>query len=285
MWLPAIIALILLVPAYGLQGIAYPIEVRFQLDSVLSSYIAEWNHATLELENRSKRSIRCVPRVVVTKAGKILARTKLPRTRVWTISPGERLRLRGNEIWGELVFPDDPRHLDPRWKALSDTGTLTICIHVTDSMGVEHFTAPVCVERYVFSYQLPIPLAPVLSDTLRAMQRKQVTARFQWMPVLPPRPGTCYIVRCYALPDSLNIAEAVRGQSPLVERRICNATSLEWHTQHLPRGRYVWTIRAVDAQSELPIATSDGYSLPAVFTVAPPSRAPRPVHHHHRRKQ
>jgi hypothetical protein len=281
----AIIVLILCMRAYGQHGIVYPLDVRLQLDSVLSSYIAEWQQATLELENRSERTIRCIPRVVVTKAGKILARTRLPRTRVWKLSPGERLHLRGGEIWGELLFPDDPRHLDPRWKALGDTGTITVCIHVTDSVGVEHFTAPVCVERHVLAYQLPIPLAPVLSDTFRVTRRTRTTVYFHWMPVLPVRPGTCYIMRCFALPDSLTIAEAVRVQSPLVERRVCNATTLQWHPHHLPEGRYVWTIRAVDEQSELPLATSDGYSLPAVFTVAPPSRAPRPVHHHHRRKQ
>jgi len=285
MWRYGIIAAYLAVLACAQQAAEYPIEAYVQLDTLLPSTIAEWTGAKLVLVNRSERTIHCIPRVIITKEGRLLARTKVPRTHAWNLVPGGQLLLHGAQLWEGLVFPDDPRHLDQRWLPLGDTGIVTICIHITDSLGIEHFAAPLCIERRIFHYHLPLPLSPVISDTLRWGRSARHVVHFQWMPVLPWRPATCYIVRCYPLPDTLSIAEAVRVQQPLLEQRVCNTTTLQWRRPNLPFGRYVWTVRAIDEHTELPIATSDGYSLPATFYVDAKSVSRRPVSHSQRRKR
>ncbi len=285
MWRYGIVAAYLAVSMCAQQAVEYPIEAYVQLDTLLPSTIAEWTAAKLVLVNRSERTIHCIPRVIITKEGRLLARTKVPLSHAWNLVAGAQLHLDGAQLWEGLVFPDNPRHLDRRWLPLSDTGIVNICIHITDSLGIEHFAAPLCIERRIFHYHLPIPLSPVISDTLRLGRSARRDVHFQWMPVLPWRPATCYIVRCYPLPDTLSIAEAVRVQQPLLEQRVCNTTTLQWHPPQLPFGRYVWAVRAIDEHTELPIATSDGYSIPATFYVDDKSALRRPASHSQQRKR
>lgn len=280
-WCLLLVGMCSFLRAHG-QVVEYPIRAELQMDSVQSSYIAEWQQATLVLTNQSPRAVRCTPRAVVTKNGQILARTKLPRSDQWVLAPGESVRLRGASIFGRLILAPDPAHHVGLWQALPDTGMVSLCIHVTDSMGIEHFATPLCRTLTVFAYRLPIPLGPNPSDTLVA--RHPVTVRFSWLPVQPQHSGTCYVVRCFRLPDTLAIAEAVRIQAPLFEQRVCNRTELRWRPHALAPGRYVWSVQALDHERDAPIGSSDGYSLSVPFSVAAPPKVQRSNHHRHRRR-
>ncbi|MCX7929109.1 MAG: hypothetical protein N2663_00065 [Chlorobi bacterium] len=242
-----------------------PLHAQFRMASLAPCYVAEWHHAEVIIENRSERSLLVAPRALITKNGRLLMRTKLPHRRCWTIAPGQQLRLAGPEIFGTLISSDGIIGAAAPWQATPDTGQLSVCIHLTDSLGTEILAEPLCQTVTLYNYSLPIPLAPVTSDTLPTARMR--TVRFVWMPVLPQRKGTCYQVRCFALPDSLGVAEAVRVQQPLLDQRCCDCTELRWHIERLQPGRYVWSVQAFDRDNLLPIGSTDGYSLTATFTV------------------
>jgi hypothetical protein len=263
------------------QAVDFPIRAELVADSVVSSYVAEWERIELVLTNQSNRTIRCTPRAVFTKNGQLLARTSVPRTELWQLAPGERVRLHGATIMGKLVTTHAPAHSSSAWQVLPDTGTISLCVHITDSLGIEHFAAPLCRTLSVFAYSLPIPLGPNPSDTFRL--RRQSAIRFVWIPVLPRRSRTCYVVRCYRLPDSLIIAEAVRVQAPLVETRVCDTNELRWQAGLLSPGRYVWSLQALDRSTHMPIGSSDGYSIALPFHVAS-NPATRKMHHRRQRR-
>ncbi|MCS7000150.1 MAG: hypothetical protein NZ481_04655 [Candidatus Kapabacteria bacterium] len=264
----------------------YPLSAAVFCDSLLSSYAAEWQTLTVTLVNHTDRAVRCAPRVTITKDGRILARTKIPADSLWTIPSQGTLEIGKDYLLERLSLMPDSRHQHPRWLPLADSGALTLCIHITDSLGIEYFAMPVCRTVRVFSYQLPILLGPNANDTLLLLSRK-ARVRFCWIPVLPQRRGTCYVVRCFALPDSLSIAEAVRVQTPLVERRVCDTAEFVWQPRmRLASGHYVWTVQALDHRTELPIGSSDGYSIPLTFVMhhLPKNvRAGRWVYHSKRR--
>lgn len=249
------------------------------MDSVQSNYVGEWRSVTLVLTNQSKRPIRCTPRAIITKDGQLCARTKVPRHQLWLLGPGEHRQIRGTDIFGSLIITENAAHITPAWQALPDTGMLTLCIHVTDSMGIEHFAAPLCRTLSVFAWRLPLPIAPTPTDTVVLQHRTMIG--FAWLPVYPARPGTCYIVRCHRLPDTLTIAEAVRIQQPLLEQRVCNGTQLRWQAKGLSPGTYVWSVQALDQLTELPIGSSDGYSITVPFTIR--AALPNNSKHHRRR--
>jgi hypothetical protein len=270
--------------AAAAQQVIYPLQSELRCDSVLSNYVAEWQAVRVDISNRSDRTIRFALRAVITKDGRILARTKLPREHMATVAPGETVRLEGAEVFGKLILTGDVHRSDPAWQALADTGIVSLCIAVTDSMGIEHFAEPACRVLRTFSYTVPVPLAPVGDNTVVVSDRKS-SVRLAWLPVQPHRRGTCYVVRCFRLPDTLAVAEAIRLQPPLVEQRICDADAFLWHARRLDVGRYVWTVQALDLHSSLPIGSSDGYGPAATFSVTIPAAAHRSQRIGNRRNQ
>lgn len=262
----------------------YPLYYHFQCDSVLSVYVSEWRSVFVEVTNQSDQLVRVVPRAVFSKEGRLLARTAIPHQQLWTLVPGGTVRIDGAALFGQLVGQADPLGSHRHWQPLSDTGMITFCIHLTDSMGIEYLALPQCRTIRVVRYQLPVPLWPIGDEQLVLQRGRRASIRFAWMPILPLRSRTCYILRCFPLPDSLSNAEAVRIQSPLFEQRVCDTAHYVWkRTSRLQPGRYIWTVQALDQTSDLPIGSSDGYSVPATFIVTMPQLHSVPSHHWRRK--
>lgn len=262
----------------------YPLHYHLECDSVLSAYVSEWRSVFIEVTNQSDRVVRFISRAVLSKEGRLLARTVIPRPQLWMLAPGETVRIDGEALFGQLVGQPDPLGSHRRWQPLSDTGMITFCIHLTDSMGIEYLAVPQCRTIRVRRYQLPVPLWPIGDEQLVLQRGRHASTRFVWMPILPWRTGTCYILRCFPFPDSLSSAEAVRIQPPVFEQRVCDTAHYVWkRASRLQAGRYVWTVQALDQTTGLPIGNSDGYSVPATFIVAPPLLHSIPAHHRRRK--
>ncbi len=129
----------------------------------------------------------------------------------------------------------------------------------------------------IFSYQLPTLVVPADGQELDIHKAKSVIT-FRWTPVTADASVVKYRIQIWRVLPNQTPMQTMRSTPPIEDRLVRGTTQFIWRPQLnmidddvVETNQFIWAIQTLD-EMDLPVETTDpsmnGYSEPAVFTVA-----------------
>ncbi len=241
-------------------SLAQPLVSHLEVDSVLSSYIKEWNRdnsVRLVVENRSDSTQVFFTESSILYEGKALASAPIVIGKAHSIAPRKSLTIASEEIFPVLKMRyADKQHLDKREGMITRSGDVTICVNLFDSTGLKGMSAANCVHRYVEQYYQSALKEPVKGDTLRNAS----TVHFRWTAVRPSPKVCFYRLKIFDMGNETYLNQVVRTSEALLDTSLREQLSFDWKVADSLRHRHiVWQIRSSDGDVTT-YGGTDGYS-------------------------
>lgn len=202
--------------------------------------------------------------------GTTLGSSDIANSDVFTLNPG------ANFFNGEDVFQQFLRGrvtVDTANKSLQElffagqwpSGVYEWCIEIQHATTRVELLPNKCVRRFVTAYQVPILLTPREGQVLN----NPGTVLFRWTPITPAyKEGIVYYeVRVFDIKTGQTPMQAFQTNYPIIEKKVPSASLMVWPGEvPIENGRYVWTVRALDAQDR-PICFPTQYAEPVEFSI------------------
>lgn len=155
------------------------------------------------------------------------------------------------------------------------SGTYQIIVRLDSPDGPVELSNTRTATFILASMQLPILIAPADASVLNEGVAKTAIT-FRWTPLIPrPTETVTYRVQVFEIVAGQNALQALRGNQPLLDKAVTNATQYIWQPQlgfadSIPK-KFVWTIQTFDALDQIitgETPNGEGRSEPKTFIVS-----------------
>ncbi|MBX7154620.1 MAG: hypothetical protein U0Y96_04520 [Candidatus Kapaibacterium sp.] len=244
----------------------FPLQISAKVDTVLSPYMVEWSELqslSITLNNTSSKEIHYKIDISIVREGTLCAKTNTALAAVRTLLPGAGITLSTTDVLPLSTLRLFTKHstLDKRAGALTTSGNYSVCVNITDTTGTTFLAKPICSKASIKAYTLPVLLSPINNDSVPTS-----AIRFSWYPVTPKPPKILYKLQCYPL-GSVNPAQAIRNNQPVLTTIVTDAPTFVWHIpDSVANGNYVWHLISTRPDG-IAYGSGDGYSAIGEFTI------------------
>jgi hypothetical protein len=152
------------------------------------------------------------------------------------------------------------------------SGSYIFCIKLYNTADNKLLTED-CKPFTIQTYRPPVLLNPINSSSVD----RSIRPIFRWSMAMPPPQKT--IVYLFTLvemlPGQKNPIDAFRTNRPIISKEVVMLTQLPLPVEipQLDTGKtYVWSVRALEQISRLPVGDPDGWAEPFTFKVIAPSK-------------
>jgi hypothetical protein len=201
--------------------------------------------------------------------GTQLGGSDIANSDIFTLNPGANT-FNGEDVFkqflqGRITVTADKSlqelFLSGQWPA----GIYEWCIEVQHARTNAVLLPTKCARRFVTGYQIPVLLTPREGQVLN----NPGTILFRWTPLAPAfQNGIVYYeVRVFDIKAGQTPMQAFQSNYPIIEKKVASVTTMPWPTEvPIENGRYVWTVRPLDAQ-DLPICFPTQYAEIVEFNI------------------